>query len=481
MTQRLYFFFALALLFTTACSSSGGDDDDDEADAKPIMEAGKLLIEHNATDEDTGFQAFADGDAWDELVISGPAGPIMRARPDGSLSGFGLTEFFFETSEPENAEVAIPKLLERLPEGTYTFTGKMVGGAETSVTATLTHTIPAGPEFVSPEDDEQGVDPNETTVTWQPVTETYDGSSDVQIVAYQVIVEKVLAVDPNPEGFAQPNFSVYLPASATSVKIPPEFMQDDTPYSCEVLAIEESGNQTLSSIHFSTGSADEPPENEPSGVLTSAKLLIEHNATDKDTGFQGFVDGDPWTHLTIDPDAPIVDIDALGSFDDFGVTELFFETEEPANEDVPIPQVLSRIPEGPHVYSGEMVGGGASTVTATFTHKIPAGPLILTPAAGAKQVDPATAVVEWQSVKTDINGASINIVGYEVIVEEEEATPRFPQTFAQPVLDVHVPTNVTRLSIPENFLEPGAPYTVEVLAIEESGNQTLSQRSFETK
>jgi hypothetical protein len=37
----------------------------------PALEKAKLLIEHNATDEDTGFQGFADGEPWNEPCLSG--------------------------------------------------------------------------------------------------------------------------------------------------------------------------------------------------------------------------------------------------------------------------------------------------------------------------------------------------------------------------------------------------------------------------
>ena len=33
--------------------------------------------------------------------------------------------------------------------------------------------------------------------------------------------------------------------------------------------------------------------------LKDAKLNIEHNATDKDTGFQGFVDSEGWRRLDV--------------------------------------------------------------------------------------------------------------------------------------------------------------------------------------
>jgi hypothetical protein len=468
------------ILALTGCSSGEGHEKP-EPETPPVMEAAKLLIEHNATDADTGFQAFADGDPWDELEIAGPEGPIVVARPAGSLHGFGLTEFFFETSEPENADVPIADLLRRLPEGTYTFTGRMVGGTESTMNATFTHTIPAGPVFLEPADGAEDVDPNATVVSWDPVTETVDGSTDIHVVGYQVIVEKVEEPQPHPQGFAQTNFSVYLPASATTVTIPPEFMEADAFYSCEILAIEESGNQTLSNIKFATGDVSEPPENEPEFALTQAKLLIEHNSTDRDTGFQGFADGDPWNELLIDPTSPVVVVNAEGSFTDFGLTELFFETEEPENAEVPIPDVLARLPEGSYTFTGDIVGAAPSSLTATFTHTIPAGPVITSPAASATNVSRTAAVVSWEMVSTTVDGSSdIEIVGYEVIVEKA-VEPEFPQTFAQPVLDVHVPPSVTSLSIPEAFLEPGAPYSLEVLAIEASGNQTLTQRSFETR
>jgi hypothetical protein len=53
-------------------------------------------------------------------------------------------------------------------------------------------------------------------------------------------------------GLVQPEFSVYLPATTTSVTVPKEIMISNSTYEFEVLAIEESGNQTLSSGFFST-------------------------------------------------------------------------------------------------------------------------------------------------------------------------------------------------------------------------------------
>jgi hypothetical protein len=80
------------------------------------------------------------------------------------------------------------------------------------------------------------------TVSWAPVTQTLTGGS-VNIISYQVIVEKDEL--PHPHMIGKLGLSVYLPASASSLAVPDEFLEPATPYQWEVLAIEESGNQTL--------------------------------------------------------------------------------------------------------------------------------------------------------------------------------------------------------------------------------------------
>jgi hypothetical protein len=447
------------------------------------LKAAKLLIEHNATDEDTGFQGFADGEPWNELTITDPDGEeILTITPEGGLNGFGLTELFFETSEPENDEVPIETVLARLNEGQYQFSGEIVDAEDNALRTTFAHAIPQGPELTAPADGATDIDPTNVTISWDPVTEDIEGSA-VTIVGYQVIVE-VDTEPAYPQGFARTELSVYLPATTTGVTIPVEFVQANTCYNYEVLAIEASGNQTLASAEFSTGSACVPEDGggDETPTLKAAKLLIEHNATDEDTGFQGFADGDPWNQLTITgPDSQsILSVNPAGGLYDFGLTELFFETSEPENDAVSIAEVLARLPEGTYTFSGDMVDGDESTLTATFSHKIPAGPELLSPEDGATDVDPDQVVISWEAVTRDINDQAINIVGYQVIVELDEA-PLYPSGFAHPVFSVHLPATATRVRVPAAFMEGDAAYSYEVLAIEESGNQTLSSAEFETQ
>jgi len=209
----------------------------------------KLLIEHNATAEDTGFQVFLDGDPWNRLRIEAPNGTsLLDVRAQGRLRTLGLTEFFFETNEPPNAEVPIEELLARFPEGKYEFEGRSIDGVEMTGTATLTHDIPKGPRILSPTEGEV-VDPNNTVIRWDPVTESITGSP-VEIVSYEVIITK--PVDPPPPGFSKPVLSVHVSGATTNLTVPKEFFEPGTAYEFEVLALEVGGNQTISASSFST-------------------------------------------------------------------------------------------------------------------------------------------------------------------------------------------------------------------------------------
>lgn len=54
-------------------------------------------------------------------------------------------------------------------------------------------------------------------------------------------------------GILAQEFNVTVPGRKTSVTVPRQFQQPDTDYNIEVLAIEVSGNQTITEGEFSTG------------------------------------------------------------------------------------------------------------------------------------------------------------------------------------------------------------------------------------
>jgi hypothetical protein len=220
--------------------------------AIPLKEA-KLNIEHNAKDNDTGFQGFLDSEGWNRIRVTGPDGRVLDFRGEGELGQLGLTELFFESVEPANADVPIPEVLQTLPEGEYTFEGSAIEVGErqgtTIGTALLTHDIPEGPGLLSPAEDAVVPEDEDLLVSWSPVDTTIDGS-DINIIAYQLIIEK--DEDPHPHMIGKMGLSMYLPPDVTEMTISSEFLEPGTDYLWEVLAIEESGNQSLNSSQFST-------------------------------------------------------------------------------------------------------------------------------------------------------------------------------------------------------------------------------------
>jgi hypothetical protein len=232
-------------------ASAENDERDDSDTVIPLKEA-KLIIEHNAKDEDTGFQGFIDSEGWNKITLTGPKGKVLDFKVTGKLGKLGLTELFFETVEPANADVPLDEVLKTLPEGKYVFTGSAIEAGEkkgkTIGTAWLTHDIPNGPVLLSPVEDAV-VPVEDLLVSWSPVDKTIEGS-DVDIISYQLIIEK--DETPHPNMIGKLGLSMYLPASVTQIMIPKEFLEPGTNYKWEVLAIEESGNQSLMSNQFST-------------------------------------------------------------------------------------------------------------------------------------------------------------------------------------------------------------------------------------
>ena len=205
------------------------------------LAATAIFIEVNDTDGDAGVQLFLDGEGWDRMQVFDPDGiKILDFRAEGSVGIQGITELFFESAEPSFDEQPLEELLELFPEGNYRFRGRTTEGVTLTGKATLTHTLPDGPYLVLPAEDDDSVDPDNTLIEWELV----DDPPGSMIVGYEVIVA--------PEEPSLLVFSADVGPDTTSVTVPPEFMEPGTAYKFEVLAIEASGNQTISEHEFET-------------------------------------------------------------------------------------------------------------------------------------------------------------------------------------------------------------------------------------
>jgi hypothetical protein len=228
---------AAAAIVLAGVAASPGEPDEDilYADAR-------MIIEFNDTDQDVGVQVFLDGEPWRCVRIFDPLDrKVLEIKATRSLKLQGLSELFFESSEPSLKELSLEDFLARFPEGTYEFEGITIEGEEIEGEATFTHVIPDGPTLLLPPEGSMQ-DAGNTVVSWLPVPDPEGGTID----AYQVIVTQELDVLPKR------TFSVHVPAAVTSVTVPAEFMQPGADYEFEVLAIEAGGNQTISASFFST-------------------------------------------------------------------------------------------------------------------------------------------------------------------------------------------------------------------------------------
>jgi hypothetical protein len=210
---------------------------DTEARAKKkgtSFEVARIFFEYNSTDNDLGVHVFVDGEDWRELEIVNPKGrTIFEVEGKGPYRELGLTELFFEGAEPNLDDVPLEELLDLFPEGEYKFIGKVVDGQRITGTAMLSHAIPDGP-MVSAQ-----VGPgNSLVISWvaPPTVSSLTGLA-IEIVRYQVIVGA---------------FQVTVPANVLSVTVSPEFVASLAPgvHRFEVLAIDASGNQTITETSF---------------------------------------------------------------------------------------------------------------------------------------------------------------------------------------------------------------------------------------
>lgn len=194
-----------------------------------VLDEARIYIEFNASANDLGFHVFVDGEDWRRLKITNPRGrPVFSVEGRGAFGALGLTELFFEGAEPSLDEFPLDELLARFPEGEYEFVGRTAASEAIHGVGTLSHAVPAAPEAVAMIDADDAV-----SIHWEPVTSPADGfDGPIEIVGYQVLLD---------------SFQVTLPASATSVTLPPELVAslEAGEHDFEVLAIDASGNRTI--------------------------------------------------------------------------------------------------------------------------------------------------------------------------------------------------------------------------------------------
>ena len=200
-------------------------------------------------------------------------------------------------------------------------------------------------------------------------------------------------------------------------------------------------------------------------------FFFEFNFTEEDLGCQLNLGADPWRRLRIiDPNGKtILDVSGKGTLKGFGLSSLFFESNEPNFREMSMEEILELFPEGEYEFLGLTTDKEHLYGTVELTHDLPDPSVIMSPSED-DVIDPdEDLVVTWKLVTTP---AGIEIQSYEVIVTNDE-DPRFRY-------DVILRADATSLTVPAEFFEPDTEYELEILAKESSGNQTITVLFFAT-
>ena len=151
-------------------------------------------------------------------------------------------------------ELAPEDFFERFPEGEYEIEGRTLEGEELESEVEVTHLMPAPPQpsingVPFAEDCDEGPVPvfgaDDLVISWAPITMSHAElgrtNEPVEIVNYQVVVE----IEDTPW-----NVSIILPPEVTSFEVPEEILELSDEFKYEVLAREESFNQTATESCF---------------------------------------------------------------------------------------------------------------------------------------------------------------------------------------------------------------------------------------
>ncbi len=217
------------------------------------------------------------------------------------------------------------------------------------------------------------------------------------------------------------------------------------------------------------GGADDDDDSDDPIPFDTAMVFFELNngeGSPVDLGLHIRADGESWRFLRITGPRgrKVLELENRGAMRRTGGSEFFIEGAEPPVTEVPISETLLKFPEGTYRFFGRTVDGEPMLSRAVLTHAVPDGP----------QVDAdvgASLAITWEQVTgrhPDFPPGDITIVGYQVIVDSFQVT--VPETGATDYM----------VTVPPEFVETleSGEHGFEVLAIEEGGNQTITEGSF---
>lgn len=222
-----------------------------------------------------------------------------------------------------------------------------------------------------------------------------------------------------------------------------------------------------------------------------AHLYLELNDTDGDLGIHGLIDGDAWKSLEIEgPDErPLMNASIRGRLRRQGMTEFFFESDEPSFDELPPAVFFQRFPEGTYEIEGITLDGEELESEVELSHVLagPAGNVMVNGEAAAENCDAGLPVVSepvaisWDPVTMShptlgTTGVAVTVQQYQFVgeIEREGETPDVL------VFAVDLPADVTSFEMPEDFTGMAEDeIKFEIVTKLDNGNQTAVESCFE--
>lgn len=215
-----------------------------------------------------------------------------------------------------------------------------------------------------------------------------------------------------------------------------------------------------------------------------AQLFFELNDTDGDLGIHASVDGGPWIRLTIEGpgDRTLLDILSRGMLRRQGMTQLMFESAEPAFDELAPAAFFRRFPEGMYEIAGVGQDGKELESAVRLSHVMPAPPdnirLSGLPAAEDCDADPlpvvgAPVVIDWAPVTSSHpeigRRGRVRISRYQLFVERDGWVK----------FGVDLPPTITRFTVPTDVTDLAREFKFEIIARSTTGNNTAVESCFQ--
>lgn len=226
--------------------------------------------------------------------------------------------------------------------------------------------------------------------------------------------------------------------------------------------------------------------------LEEAFLRIEINATDGDVGLHGKFDGGPWKLMSIESPngSEIYHVDANGALRDQGLTENFFESDEPTCAEQPLRDFLERFPTGTYQFTGTTLDDKDLTGKWKLSHALPAAPDITQ--TDGLEFDVDAVVIAWDPGMGLGNCDDPTLVTDGIIPDPADVTVQTWEVTVEPVLQgqgqplrvftVQLPFDQQRVTVPSEYLQAYVDAGITAFKFEVGAkageNQTFSEGNF---